>query len=309
MKKLIITGSRIVALCIILLTLLALLLPYFDGTTALDDYMVHFMFGMIAVGFIGLFANDRIVMFSGLVCAAAFAMYLKNASSLMLKYPKSNDQISLNIAHVNLSFINREDEINSIVADETIDVISFQEFTPEWSFILQDLLKEAFPFIVQYPSVDPYGKAIFSKFRIQNESVLFLEDIPSIDCTIEKQGFVFKLFSVYLTPALNKISRVKASEQLDRLTEVIRTTSEGVIVIGELNQVYWSGEIMKFRNNSGLLNSRRDILPNRNKMPYDHIFHSGDLECYSFSEMEDSEGNHIGCKGKFQIKRKKNQPR
>jgi endonuclease/exonuclease/phosphatase (EEP) superfamily protein YafD len=307
MKLLFITGSRVLAGFMIILTLLALLLPFVRATSALDDYMIHLMFGMIAIGIAGLFTNDRVVMFSGLICAGTLAMYLKNASNLMLKFPKANEQTTLHIAHINLSFAGKPEDLVKILEDHSIDVISFQEFTPEWSYILPDLLSDSFPFALQYPRVDLYGKAIFSRYQIFDESIIFLNGSPNLDFSLNKNGFKFNIYSVYLTPALDKISRIKSAQELESLENILRKVTENKIVIGELNQVYWSGEIMKFRRTSGLLNSRRDIMPYKNKIPYDHIFHSGDLECFSFSELEDTEGYHIGCKAKFQIKKTKNQ--
>jgi hypothetical protein len=307
MKLLFITGSRILAVCIVILTLLALFLPFFRTISVLDDYMIHLMFGMIVIGIIGLFTNDRVMMFSGLACAGILAIYLKNASNLMLKFPKANEQTSLHIAHVNLSFVGKPDDLVKIFKDHSIDVISFQECTPEWSYILPDLLSDSFPFALQYPSADLYGKAIFSKYQIFDESIIFLNGSPNLNFSLNKNGFKFNIYSVYLTPALDKISRIRSAQELESLENILRNEKENQIVIGELNQVYWSGEIMNFRRKSGLLNSRRDILPYKNKIPYDHIFHSGDLECYRFGELEDMEGYHIGCKAKFQIKKTKNQ--
>ena len=245
------------------------------------------------------------LLFSSLAYAAVFALYLKNASNLDLKFPKANEETHFSIAHINLSNTSSVSDLMKTIADGTPDIISFQEFTPEWSGIVTELESLGYPFSFQYPSADPYGKALFSRYKIGDQSFIYLTGIPNAQVAIEKDGIRFNVYSIYLTPALNKTSQIQSSEQLTKLSQLLSGKETRTFVLGEFNQVYWSSDIIKFRKETGLLNSRRDIIPNKSGAPYDHIFHSADMECFSFSEITDNEGNHIGCKGKFQIKKKK----
>ncbi|MBK9256275.1 MAG: endonuclease/exonuclease/phosphatase family protein [Saprospiraceae bacterium] len=302
MDKLINTSSRMLSVLIVLATVLAILLPYIDIYFYGSEYLVHMMFVMIFLGFMGLILQKREILFAGFLCAGILALFLKNASNISLKFPKENYESGLYVAHVNLSAISDLNTIDRIVADSTIEVISFQEYTPEWGSVLPEKLVGSYPFIFQFPGVDLYGKAIFSKYIIRKENILQLETIPNVELEIEKNGTGFNLVSVYLTPALDKYSKKNASAQLVTLSDKIQLLKTRTIVMGEFNQVYWSNDVIRFRNTTGLLNSRRDIIPNKIKMPYDHIFHTTDLECSGFEELLDAEGNHIGSKGKFQIR-------
>jgi len=87
---------------------------------------------------------------------------------------------------------------------------------------------------------------------------------------------------------------------LDIVSNAIAESKNPKVVIGDYSRVYWQAEMVKFRNNSKLNNSRRSTAlssPN----PYDHIFYSDELECVQFDEIRESNQNHIGITGTYQI--------
>lgn len=302
MKRILETGNKIIAALIVVMTILAIFLPIFDISLHFQDYLVHFLILLIISGLIGLILSNNILLYTGFGCAAALALFLKNASNTELKDPKINDKTKLTIAHLNVSLITDIETIQQVVKDSIIDVISFQEYTPDWANIMPQILKKDFPYTYEDVRIDLYGKCFFSKYPLHNSKILKYIDIPNIESEIQLGQDVFKIFSTYLTPALDKRSKSLAKEQFDAVTKYHLREHNPKIIIGEFNQVYWSHDILAFRTKTGLLNSRRNVSPTTLKVPYDHIFYSPDLECYYFEELNDIQGNHIGCKASFQLK-------
>lgn len=297
--------SKLTAAILVTTTLVAILLPNAGIGQVLNNYLIHIMLLMLLSGLAGLFVNKRDILFTGLACTAVLALYLKNASNLSLKYPKANQEIHFSVAHINLSNALSFQDIRQVLAVDTPDIISLQEFTPEWTEVVEALTSAGYPFSFRYPSADPYGKAVFSRHPLKDQSFIYLGDVPNAYVAVDKGGIEFKVYSVYLTPALNKFTQQQSSKELGKLSEILSGKAGHVFVLGEFNQVYWSADIIRFRKETGLHNSRRDIIPNKSGAPYDHIFYSPEMECFSFSEIADEEGNHLGCKGKFQMKSKK----
>ncbi|MBK9736181.1 MAG: endonuclease/exonuclease/phosphatase family protein [Saprospiraceae bacterium] len=302
-------GNKVIAAVIILLTVTAVFIPSLSIFTEATDYLVHFLFLLIISGLIGLIVNSRTILFTGFVCAAILALFLKNASNTELKDPKINDQGFISVAHINLSLVTNVATIQNIMNQSDLDVISFQEYTPDWANIIPHLAAKSYPFSFKDVRMDLYGKAVFSKHEIKNFYVTTYMEIPNLVVDIKKKNQNFKIISSYMVPALDKLSKEKAKYQYKMLGDDILQNHENLIILGEFNQVYWSHDIIEFRNKTKLLNSRRDINPSSFKMPYDHIFYAPMLECYNFEDISDNENNHIGCKSFFQLKKEKNKMR
>lgn len=305
MKRIISTGNKFMAGFIILLTVCAVFIPIFEFTEKFQDYLVHFLIFLIFSGLIGLILSNKTILYTSFGCAAALAFFLKNASNPELKNPTTNGRNKLTVVHINLSLITDVETVRNIISDESIQVISFQEYTPDWASIIPEITKAKFPYIYQDVRIDLYGKAIFSKNIIRKSEVINYTDIPNIETQIESGDDVFTILSSYMTPALDNMSKTQAKSQFRFLEEYSLKNKDGKIIMGEFNQVYWSHDILSFRNKTGLLNSRRNVFPTTMKMPYDHIFYSPDLECFYFEELNDSDGNHFGCKSSFQFKNQK----
>ncbi len=303
MKKIAGIGNMIVAGFFVCMTSVSVFLPSFTIAESIQDHLVHILFFLLISGILGLVISNNTILYSSFGCAAALALFLKSASNSELKNPLVNSEDKFILAHVNLSVITDENVVKQIFKDPEIDAVSFQEYTPDWAMIMPVLLDTSYIYSHQDVRMDLYGKAFFSRYPLNKGDSLFFDDIPNIDINIVKKNKVYRVFSVYLTPALDKTTKAKAKAQFKILQEKIVRNTEHIIVSGELNQVYWSNDILSFRNKTGLLNSRRNVNPSTFKMPYDHIFYSSDMECYHFTELADSQGNHIGSKASFQVKK------
>lgn len=302
MRSLLHVGNKMIAVTLVLLTIAAVFIPSFGILNNVQDYLVHFLFFLIVSGLIGLVISNETVLFTSFGCAAILAIFLKNASNTELKNPNINDEIRLSVAHLNLSLVTDVSDVVKVLNHPEIEVVSFQEYTPDWGNIIP-MISDSFPYSFQDVRMDLYGKALFSKYKIVNSEILDHQGIPNIMVKVQKDENVFTIFSTYLTPALDKNSKFQARQQIEVLEKTINQDKDNLIVMGEFNQVYWSHDIISFRNKTSLLNSRRNVNPSTFKMPYDHIFYTPSLECYYFEDLIDTGANHIGCRGSFQLKK------
>ncbi len=306
MKRVAGFGNKLVATVILLITFTIIFIPTLDFTVVLQDYLVHLLFFLIISGLIGLIVSNKIILYTSFGCAAALALFLKNASNTELKNPKVNDRDKISVVHINLSLITDVEALIKNINDESVDLISFQEYTPDWANIIPKIIKKQFPFNYEDVRIDIFGKAVFSKYPLSKVKMINYVDIPNIYVEVIKNDIEFKILSTYMTPALDKLSKNIAKSQFGMLEDFVKQLHGSIIVLGEFNQVYWSHDIIGFRNRTGLLNSRRNVDLSTLKMPYDHIFYSTALECYHFEEVNDFAANHMGCKASFQVSKIKN---
>lgn len=304
MKKLAGIGNVIVAGFFIVMTSISVFLPSFTIAETMQDHLVHILFILLVSGIIGLVISSNLILYTSFGCAATLALFLKSASNTELKNPEVNDGDKFVVAHVNLSITDPQ-QIQTALIGRQVDAISFQEFTPDWAKVMPVILDTAFIYSYQNVRMDLYGKMIVSKYPMINNENIMYDDIPNLDVEIEKNNKKYRLISSYMIPALDNASRQKAKAQFTVLEKKLSHKPQKIIVLGEFNQVYWSNDILTFRNRTGLLNSRRNVNPSEFKMPYDHIFYSADLECFRFDELSDTDRNHIGCFASFQVKKGK----
>jgi hypothetical protein len=295
-------GNKITAGFIIMFTLLAVLAPSMAIIIPFTEHLVHVLILMMISGLLGLVIGNRIIIFTSFGCAMVLAIFLKNASNTDLRDPIVNQNTAIRIAHINLSSLSNVEGLNSILQQDTsIDVVSFQEYTPDWAAVLPTMM-QGYQAKITDVQIDVYGKAIYSKYPFISQSQPSHANIKMINALVNIGKDTFDLASAYIIPALDSMSRSQAREQIKQMQASFVQEDRHRIVMGEFNQVYWTPEIIAFRKQSHLSNSRRDVNIGSAKMPYNHIFYSETLECISFSELTDTENTHVGCVGSYQIK-------
>lgn len=270
----------------------------------LSEFSFHFMIALCIIGLAFLFTKyDRLTLiFFGL--AGVLGVFIKNNNYEEFIDAKDNLKDKISIAHINLSNIQDEAAMLQLIQKSKLDVVSFQEFTPEWMGLL-DELNHKFPYHTNVMRIDPYGKVIFSKYKILATDTLNKDVACDIGVMIEKDNSVFRIISTYVVPSLNIHSLETAKLQLHRLEDNINYQSEKVIVVGEFNMVLWSNELKKFKLDAQLSNSRKEVVPVTFKVPYDHMFYSKDLQCLQLRDLMVSGKDRIGLYGLYQLRSEK----
>lgn len=240
-------------------------------------------------------------MYLSFIFTAILCVFLKNQSNTDLVTPRESGSTKLSITHINLG--NAEDvyDLIGVLNRNNADVISFQELTPDWSTQLTSVIEKTHPYKFEEIRIDPYGKAIFSKYPIRGVDTISYGNHRDYSLKVQVGSELFQLVTTYLVPALNSSAIVKAQNQLNQISKYVNNNNT-CLIFGEFNMVYWDEEIITFRNNNELLNSRKDIQPTSLKVPFDHIFYSKNLNCILFEEIASTSGIKYGSSGVYQVK-------
>ena len=284
------------------MTLMIIIAPQIDIIRNASRYLVHIMLGFFGLGFLFLIVDKRKLIFTCFGLSAMLCVFLKDQSNMDLVSPLLSKNPKIEIININLG--NAEDGLGliDVISNHQADIWSFQELTPDWADIISKALETRFPYKFVQVRIDPYGKAIYSKFPIKAIDTIKFENHYDVGADILVEDKPFHIVSSYLIPALNKTSLSKARRQLSLLSDNVASHQERCLVFGEFNMVYWDEEIIRFRTENSLNNSRKDIMPTTLRVPFDHIFYSEDLNCIQFKDVISSGGTKYGSSGTYQIK-------
>ncbi len=267
------------------------------------EYAVHGMIGILVLSLIFFALGRYNLMMVGMACVGMLCVFLKNESNNHLILPENDLAPKMTIAHFNLSYVNESyNDFIQRIKGLNVDIISFQELTPDWSKVLHKDLSADYENVLKNVRIDPYGKALFAKNLFLEKDVVVFNEVPHLKATVKIGDKIVNLLSTYILPPLNESSKSDAMEQLDIISEIVKKSRFPSIVFGDLNMVYWSNEIRSFRKECKLENSRRGFTPLGFKIPHDHIFFTPELECSRFIEINDANSNHLGILGTFQFK-------
>lgn len=265
------------------------------------------MLGFLILGLLSYLVNIQRLILSFFGCAALLCIFLKSASNNNLQSPRENENFKFTIAHINVTSAEESYEnFLENLKNYSMDILSFQEVTPDWAQILNDALKEDYPYFVNNVRIDPFGMAIYSKFPVVETDTLMFENTPFLRAKIGmKPNREINIYNILLMPSIDSRLDILQDNQLKFLTSYLDNSKGTELVLGDFNMVYWSSRIRDFRNKAHLLNSRRDISTSVLSIPYDHIFHSADLECTKFQDLIDSEGHRMGISANLQFRKPK----
>lgn len=261
------------------------------------------MLGFLAIGLIAFTLDSKRIMLSSFLFTAILCLFLKSSSNSNLKLPDENNELKISVAHVNVSSV--EGSYKAFAAElknNGLDIISLQEVKPDWAVFLRNELAEQFPYYAENIRIDPFGMAIYSKFPIISSDTLFYDNIPFLKVEVQaEEDKKVSVLNTLLLPSINSQLDETQEQQLKYASEYMKENEGTELVLGDFNMVYWSGRIKEFRDETGLLNSRRDVSSSVLSVPYDHIFHSDDLECTMFRDLVDSTGTRLGISANFQF--------
>lgn len=292
----------------VLFVALIIMGPQLPIFRSLNDYLAHFALGFFLLGILFLIFNKRKAILTCFGLCGVLCVFVKNESNSQLKAPELNDQQQISMVHVNLSTTDNGYDLYQSITKLDPDVITVQELTPDWAYVLDKLISDKYPHRFEEVRIDPYGKGMYSKLDITKVDTISLNDQSHNDYCLEVKAGAesFCLFSSYLTPALDVNSRLLAKEQLKHLETKVSAQKHRSLVFGEYNMTYWNDDIRRFRDHTKLLNTRKDVLPTSLQVPYDHIFYTPDIECTKFHAIKSDAGINVGLFGSFQVKRDPN---
>ncbi len=277
-------------------------------------YAIQIMFGMLALGMFFFIFDLKRLMFTALVATGVLCVYLMETTNASLRFDSKNQEPELSIAHFAISDFGFDfgKAIRRIRWTDA-DVVSIQEVTPDWAGVLDTGLQKQYPYQAKVIRIDPYGQYIFSKLPLLHADTIFYEDIPHLRVDLELDHHELSLISTYTLPPLDRYSYERMNTQLGVLARRVNKIKHPVIILGELNVPPWAKELLDFKYQASLKDSRRGSLPTSlkgtfwvNSAPMDHILYTRDLECIGFDQLTDQDqSTDVGIKGTYQFIRKR----
>ncbi len=293
----------VIGILMVLTTLVVMFPPNMSFLKKGAEYAVFIMLGFLLLGMLFMVLDKKKLMAVSLCCTAILCIFLKSSSNNNLIFPARNNTANVSIAHVNLSYIDQGyEELLSLIDELNPEIISFQEVTPDWDFVLKSNLSQKYPSKYSLVRFDTYGMAIYSQKRFTKVDTFMYQNIPNIRTEYDMGGQAMTILSSYLLPPLSRSATVSMENHLELISQKVLETNTPLFAIGDYNLVPWSNEVREFRESTNLGFSRRNIAVSKFRIPHDHIMYSKQLECIDFQELEDKKLNHIGIYGTYQFK-------
>lgn len=222
------------------------------------------------------------------------------------KKVKPQDKVALFIANVFMENRNADALLN-IINNANPDIVFLVETNKWWQLAMKPL-HESYPYAVEYPLDNTYGLLLYSKYRLIDPKVLFLEKptVPSVHTKVEmpnKRIFIFHgEHPVPPVPSDVYPDNIgQEAGELSKLAQMIKQDQLPSIVAGDLNDVAWSETSKLFRINSEMKDIRSGRRPynsfNANSVifrwPLDHVFADPEFFLKSIERLDKFGSDHF----------------
>lgn len=175
-----------------------------------------------------------------------------------------NLAVDIRILSSNVNTKNQKfDQILSLVRQENPDIAVFIEVNDNWIKQLNSLT-DILPYSAVKANSYNLGIAVYSKSQLENTSIKFFgsSNNPSIVGNLTVNEQVISLIATHPPPPLPTIFKYR-NQQLNEISQYIKTLSTKVIMVGDLNITMWSRYYKLFVDQTKLKNARQGfgILP------------------------------------------------
>lgn len=299
-----------IPILVVLITLICVFTPPVLFLKQIADYTFYIMIGLMALGFSAFLVRQERIMLISLLCCCVLCLHLKRSANKQMRLSPVTSNPSLKISHVSLG--NAENDYDLVIdylIQLDVDLISFQELTPDWNSELTRRLASKFKYITTMTRLDQYGMGFFSRIPFQALDTIYFHDVPNLIGSIMLDaGHTCNIISCQVVPPVNQAAFSTIAKHFHYLTDYMKSLDGNVIVVGDLHLPQWATEIQQFKVEAYLLDSRRDTNPRNEdgsfslpRIPVEHIFYGGQYECTSFSEIGNNIVGRVGITGTYQI--------
>ncbi len=289
------------------ITLLTMFPPDYFPLKKIANYAFYILFLDLFLIFIFLALDNKRLMFTSILCTGILSLYLKQASNTNIVLPVKNDEIKVKMGlfSVNSFQDNFYLDLENILSQDA-DLLIFNEITPDWADALKDFLDTCYSHSHIVNRLDLLGQAFFSKLPLENLDTLIILDpifkteLYTIGTELHlDENFKVKCISTYSLPPINQESYSGLDAQFDTIMNYFFEHTYPSVVLADLYVPNWLPELQSFKQKYEWNDSRRTS--KIFKMPFDHLFYSGELECIEFLELQ-NENNYFGIIGTYQKK-------
>lgn len=186
------------------------------------------------------------------------------------------------------------------------DVVVFTETNTRWKNQISKNLDASYAYKVEVPLENTYGMLLYSKFELIDPKVQYMVDdsIPSIHTKIKlPEGDLIQLFAIHPTPPMpqhNPSSSDRDAEMM-KIAKMSLERELPVVVIGDFNDVAWSGTTSLFQSVGKLLDVRvgRGFYNTFNakslimRWPLDYIYTSEEFRLKKIKLGDDTGSDHF----------------
>jgi len=202
------------------------------------------------------------------------------------------------------------------------DMILAMEVNSWWVEKLQ-ILKQDYPYTIEYPLDNAYGMALYSKFPLSETEIQFLNHskVPSFNTVVTlPSGDFFKFHGVHPVAPFpsdkypenigDNGNKNQKEIALKKVGELVSKNKKPSIVAGDFNDVSWSntsrlfgqsGNLKDVRIGRGLFNTF-DAQSMIMRWPLDHFFVSEEIAVVEFKRLPKIGSDHFPLFAKFEIK-------
>lgn len=313
-----------------LLVVLASLLSLFHGIAfwfaGILDFprLQYLILSVICLILIVLLRNNSRLPFyllcSGLIAAIVvqsikiypYVIGGKSVPDISAKIAEKENTVGILIANILMTNRNSEKFIE-IVKKTDPDMLLVMEVNDRWISELEGL-KENYPYSIEYPVNNAYGMALYSKFALQNEEIMFLNDenVPSFHSEVtlpSGENFIFHgIHPMAPIPSSKYPDEAGRKEvALAKMGRIVGNDSLASMVVGDFNDVSWShtsrmfGQQGKLKNVSlgrGLFNSF-DANSAIMRWPLDHFFVTKQFSLLELKRLSKFDSDHFPMYAEF----------
>lgn len=280
---------------------------------SMSEFAVQIMFGYLLLGLVFLLLKQPRLMFASFIACSILAIHLKINTNAELRNPEIiQDQAIIQVALMDISNINEDPDgtIAAMLASEA-SLLTVPDIDPFLYEFLKDTLSEKYPYCTARVGFDP-AITVFSKYEIFNQDTFFIEGLPNVMGSIKTEGNGRELYFICsntLRPFYSK-DYDRLTKLLKRVADKVKEVNAPVITLADYNVVTWSDEILDFRTNANLKDSRRGFSPAAKTgglisgfldPPSSHIFFSDHFSCTGFENLRSTNSNYLGVKGYYQF--------
>ncbi|MCM4157644.1 endonuclease/exonuclease/phosphatase family protein [Gramella sp. AN32] len=234
----------------------------------------------------------------------------------------SVDKVSIMIANILIK--NRTSkELREIINKSNPDMILAMEVDAWWIEQL-GFLEKKYPHSIKYPTNNAYGMALYSKLKLENSEILFLNhsEVPAFKAKVLLESG--KNFNFYGVHPVAPFPSDKYPENIGdangdgtqeevallKVGDMVAKDEKPTIVAGDFNDVAWSQTSRLFGENGNLKDVRigRGLHNTFNakswimRWPLDHYYVSDKISVVKFKRMEDFNSDHFPMFAEFVIK-------
>lgn len=274
--------------------------------TMVQTFAAHAMIAYLALALLHSSRRKWIIASSFFVSFLVVFLYLR-------PYLNNDHEIDgfaeLSVAHFNVLRTNKDykSTVNSAI-ESGADIISFQEVDCNWSKALIKGLSSKYPFHKIQENKKFEGLAIFSKYPLNNTSIIYYEGLPNIVADVKFSETTIHIICSHTKSPVGKRRFKKRNRHISYIADYLIEKKGHVLAIGDYNAVPWDSSIMKFKEQSGLKDSRKNLAPTfpsylgLPQIPIDYIFHSNELICLDFKTINGTSSDHLGVVGNYKFK-------